>query len=114
MKAYISIPISGRPLIDAKCQAERIKAKLTEHGHECITPFDVCPESGKPYAYYMGKDIEALLAEDIDAVVFGNGFHNSKGCRLEHAAAEIYGKRIVYQSCFCFLDFTTLKAIANK
>ena len=39
MKAYISIPISGRPLIDAKCQAERIKAKLTEHGHECITPF---------------------------------------------------------------------------
>lgn len=49
MKAYISIPISGRPIIDAKCQAERIKAKLTEHGHECITPFDVCPESGKPY-----------------------------------------------------------------
>ena len=108
MKAYISIPISGRPLPDAKYQAECIKAKLTEHGHECITPFDVCPEYGKPYAYYRGKDIEAMLADDIDAVVFGSGFHDSKGCRLEHAAAQIYGKRIVYQSCFYFLDFTTL------
>lgn len=69
MKAYISIPISGRPLHEAKYQAECIKAKLTEHGHECITPFDVCPESG----------------------------------------AEIYGKHIVYQSSFYFLDFTTLQ-----
>ena len=108
MKLYISIPISGRPLHEAKHQAECIKAKLTEHGHECITPFDVCPEFGKSYAYYMGKDIEALLADDIDAVVFGNGFHNSKGCRLEHAAAEIYGKRIVYQSCFYMLNFDNL------
>lgn len=109
MKAYISIPISGRPLHDAKRQAEYIKAKLTEHGHECITPFDVCPESGKPYAYYMGKNIEDLLADDIDAVVFGSGFHDSKGCMLEYAAAEIYGKTIVHQAWFWYLDFTTLK-----
>ena len=46
----------------------------------------------------MGRDIEALLADDIEGVVFGRGFHNSKGCRLEHAAAEIYGKRIVGRS----------------
>jgi len=108
MKLYISIPISGRPLLEAKYQAEVIKAKLTPHGHECITPFDVCPESGKSYGYYMGRDIEALLADDIDGVVFGRGFHNSKGCQLEHAAAEIYGKRIVYQSCFYMLNFDTL------
>lgn len=114
MKAYISIPISGRPLHEAKHQAERIKAKLAEHGHECITPFDVCQEADKPYGYYMGKDIEALLADDIEAVVFGNGFHDSKGCMLERAAAEIYGKCIVYESCFHFLDFTTLKPIPIK
>lgn len=114
MKAYISIPISGRPLQDAKHQAECIKAEMTKHGHECITPFDICPESGKPYAYYMGKDIEALLADDIDAVVFGVGFHKSKGCRLEYAAAEIYGKRIVCETWFSFLDFTTLKPIPIK
>lgn len=59
-----------------------------------ITPFDVCPELDKSYGYYMGRDIEAMLAEDIEGVVFGCGFHNSKGCRPEHAAAQIYGKHI--------------------
>lgn len=114
MKLYISIPISGIPVLDAKHHAERIKARLEEHGHECVTPFDVCPDPDKPYNYYMGRDIEAILAKDIGGVVFGHGFHNSKGCRLEHAAAEIYGKRIVYQSCFYFLDLTTLKPIPIK
>ncbi len=108
MKLYISIPISGRPLYVAKYHAECIRAALTPYGHECITPFDVCPEVDKSYGYYMGRDIEALLAEDIEGVVFGNGFHNSKGCRLEHVAAEIYGKHIVYQSCFYMLDFNNL------
>ncbi|MDE6484518.1 MAG: DUF4406 domain-containing protein [Duncaniella sp.] len=108
MKLYISIPISGRPIPDAVHQAEIIKMKLEHHGHECITPFDVCPETGKPYAYYMGRDIEALLADDIEGVVFGYGFENSKGCQLEHAAAVIYGKHIVYQSTFYMLDFEKL------
>ena len=108
MKLYISIPITGRPLHEAKHQAEVIKAKLEPHGHECITPFDVCPEADKSYGYYMGRDIEALLADDIEGVVFGNGFHNSKGCQLEQAAAQIYGKHIVYQSCFYILDFDNL------
>lgn len=108
MKLYISIPISGRELHDAKYHAEAIKAKLKEHGHECITPFDVCHAPDRAYAYYMGRDIEALLGDDIDGVVFGAGFHESKGCRLEHAAAKIYGKRIIYQSTFYMLDFDTL------
>lgn len=108
MFLYISVPITGRPLHEANYQAEAIKAILEQHGHKCITPFDVCPESGKPYAYYMGRDIEALLAEDIDGVVFGAGSHDSKGCMLEHAAAQIYGKRIIYQSTFYMLDFDTL------
>lgn len=56
----------------------------------------------------MGRDIEALLAEDIEGVVFGAGFHDSKGCMLERAAAQIYGKHIIYQSTFYMLDFTSL------
>ena len=108
MKLYISIPISGRPAHEAKYQAECIKAELEPFGHECITPFDICPEADRTYAYYMGRDIEALLSDDIEGVVFGAGFHDSKGCMLEHAAAQIYGKHIVYQSMFYTLDFEKL------
>ena len=108
MKLYISIPITGRPLIEARHHAESLKAKLSEHGHQCITPFDICDEPNKPYAYYMGRDIETLLSDDIEGAVFGVGFHDSNGCRLEHAAAQIYSKHIVYESCFYMLDFKSL------
>lgn len=74
MKLYISIPITGRALHEANAHAEAIKAKLEPHCHECITPFDVCPDIGKPYAFYMGRDIEALLSDEVEGVVFGTGF----------------------------------------
>ena len=105
MKIYISIPITGRPIEEAKEHAEWLKSSLEAHGHKCITPFEVCPESGNTYAYYMGKDIEALLSDDIDAVVFGVGFHKSKGCQLELAAAHIYGKTIMEESPLGYLKF---------
>ena len=54
MKLYISIPISGRPLIEGRHHAERFKAKLSEQSHQCITPFDICDDPDKTYAYYMG------------------------------------------------------------
>ncbi|MBD5294441.1 MAG: hypothetical protein HDS20_06445 [Bacteroides sp.] len=37
MKRYISIPITGRELHQVKAQGVENKAKLTPHGHECIT-----------------------------------------------------------------------------
>lgn len=108
MKVYISIPITGLPIEEAKEHAEWLKASLEVHGHMCITPFEVCPEPGKPYAYYMGKDIEALLSDDIDAVVFGVGWSKSKGSKLEKQAATIYGKIVVFESAFRYLNFKTL------
>ena len=89
--------------------AQRIKNTLQAHGHECVTPFDVCSDPGKSYGYYMGRDIEALLSDDVDGIVMGYGWHKSKGCRLELAAARIYGKHIVKQSGFHRLDLETLK-----
>lgn len=108
MNLYISIPISGRPLHEAKAHAEALKARFTAHGHQCISPFDVCPESDLTYAEYMGRDIAALLDPAINGIVVGRNFQDSKGCNLELRAAEIYGKHIIYETCFHFLDFDTL------
>ena len=64
MKIYVSIPITGRPLDDAKAHAKAIAEQFAANGHDVITPFDVCPDSTKPYSYCMGRDIEALLVCD--------------------------------------------------
>lgn len=91
-KLYISLPISGYKLDAVLREAATYKALWQDEGYEALTPFDLSPESDKPYSYHMGKDIEGLL--ECDAVYFAPGWTNSKGCNLEYAAAKIYGKEI--------------------
>lgn len=93
MKIYVSLPITGIPIEEAKQKADSVKRKLSELGHNVVTPFDVCPEENKPYSYYMGKDIETII--DSDAIFLCDDWIESKGCMLEYYAARIYGK-IVY------------------
>lgn len=87
-KVYISLPITGYDIEERKRVADSAKARARAMGCEAITPFDVCPEEGKPYAYYMGRDIEALLGCDI--IYLCKGWEHSKGCCAEAAIATIY------------------------
>ena len=98
-RIYISIPISGHDLTEVKEDAEYKQNTLywayKPNEWEIITPFDVCPEPDKPYSYYMGKDIEALL--ECDAIYMCEGWQNSKGCMAEFEVAIIYGKKIMFE-----------------
>lgn len=93
MKVYISLPISGHDIDEVKRRAETVKERLQESGHEVITPFDVCTEEGRSYAYNMGKDIEALL--ECEAIYMDSGWHRSRGCMAEFEVAKVYGKEII-------------------
>ncbi|MDR0828793.1 MAG: DUF4406 domain-containing protein [Prevotellaceae bacterium] len=106
---YISVPITGR----AKCEitadieraAEFCVMKFVDFNREYINPLNIAAEVdrifkilklGEPYyGEYMGFDITELI-ERADTVVFCKDWQQSKGCRLEHAAAEIYKKEIFY------------------
>lgn len=99
MKIYISIPISGHDPEEQRAKAERFAKDIDAIGHDPINPFEVpappeyFDEKGR-YAYYMGFDIANLLW--CDAAYFSRGWEQSKGCQLEHTAAEIYGLKIYY------------------
>lgn len=92
MKIYISLPISGLNIARCEERANEVKRIIERKGHEAITPFDVCPDPDKPYSYYMGRDIEALL--ECDAILRCAGWSNSRGCSLESECAHIYHKKI--------------------
>lgn len=106
---YISIPITGHPVIEVKARAYELKEILKVEGWEVVTPFDVVPDEEiahiedpeAKYAYCMGKDIEKLLL--CDAVLFANGYPHSKGCLLEKQAAEVFKKLRLYE--FTGIDF---------
>ena len=94
MKVYISLPITGHPIDEVRKKADQAKQQLSDMGHEPVSPLDVSPDPDAPYAEHIGRDIAALLV--CDAALFLDGWRQSKGCRLEHAAAEIYEKKIFY------------------
>ena len=103
-RIYISIPISGHDIEEVKAKAIDISERLLwdvfelkkgRNRPDVITPFDVCHEPDKPYSYYMGKDIEALL--ECDAIFLCEGWQNSKGCMAEFEVARIYGKKIMFE-----------------
>ncbi|MBR5147741.1 MAG: DUF4406 domain-containing protein [Bacteroidaceae bacterium] len=103
MKTYISLPISGRSIEEAKAEADSAKKVFmqTFPQSEVITPFEIHPElpdmpPHEQYAYCMGRDIEVLLT--CDQIVMCPGWRNSKGCQAEHAIAEVYGLTISYMS----------------
>lgn len=93
-KLYISLPITGYPLDERKKMAEVWK-NIWCKKYEVITPFDVHTDNdgSKPYSYYMGKDIEALL--ECDLIYMVPGWVHSKGCNAEYQIAKIYGIEIL-------------------
>ena len=95
MKIYISLPITGHDIEEVEARCIFAKAVLEKKGHTPVSPLDVSTDPDATYAEHMGRDIAALL--ECDAVLFLEGYEDSRGCRLEHAAAEIYGKRIIYK-----------------
>lgn len=94
-KLYISLPITGYDLIAVKQQAEDYREIYEKEGYEVVTPFDIHPDADgtKPYSYYMGKDIEALL--ECDYIYLADGWEKSKGCNAEFEIAKIYGIEIL-------------------
>lgn len=95
MKIYISLPISGKDIEEVKLKARETAVLLEEDGHVPITPFEVSPNPNATYAEHMGKDIQALL--ECDAVMFLQGWHDSKGCLAEFEVAKIYGKKLIFE-----------------
>lgn len=89
-KVYISLPITGRSLDDVRTQIDEVSKLLRAHGYVPVSPLEIQPDLNAPYSELMGNDIKALL--ECDAVIFLDGWEKSKGCRLEHQAANIYHK----------------------
>lgn len=96
MKVYISLPITGHDIEQVDARLAFAKAILEKKGHTPVSPLELDHKDPEFYEAVIGTDITALLC--CDAVLFMDGWEASRGCRLEHAAAEIYGKEIIHES----------------
>lgn len=85
MNIYISVPISGRPIEEARNHADLVKSALSRKGHTATTPFDVYAGKNPTYEDYICYDLRAML--ECDAVYFCGGWEQSCGCNIEHDVA---------------------------
>lgn len=102
-KAMICQPMNG--LTDEEINAVREDSKqfLEANGYEVLdTYFDITEEDMKrggviniPVAY-LALSIAALA--EVDALYCVKGWHNYRGCKIEHDVAEAYGIEIITDS----------------
>lgn len=93
---YISLPMTGVDSAEIHRRIELAKSQIIARGDIPIAPTDLSAP-GTPYYTAMGYDISAIISDKVDMVLFLEGWDKSRGCRLEHAAARIYGKEVDYQ-----------------
>lgn len=92
MKIYISLPITGKDIEAVEASLLFAKGVIEQKGYTPISPLD--QDITQSYATLMGNDIRMLLLSD--AVVFLDGWEQSRGCQLEHCTALIYNKQRYY------------------
>lgn len=95
MKIYISLPISGCEA-QAREKADRIKMALSKKGHIVINPFEVYAGENPQYIDYLLADLREL--DKCDAIYLCKGWQQSKGCQLEREFAELYRKKLMFES----------------
>jgi hypothetical protein len=86
---YISGPMTGRPNLNYEA-FHAAAASLRAAGHGVFNPAETDGgDMTRPYAYYMRKDIAALL--DCTGVLVLDAWQESRGACLEVAVARAIG-----------------------
>lgn len=99
MKIYIAGPITHVDPLTAAEAFERAERLVEGYGHEALNPFKLVDQAEeRRYEEYLLDALHVVLLE-ADAVFMLHDWRQSKGARLEHAYAEIYGLPIYYRAC---------------
>jgi hypothetical protein len=88
-KIFVSQPMRGKTGDEISADRKRIEdAAKEKHGDVVFLDTYFKDFDGNALAF-LGKSISAL--SEADAAVFGTGWEDARGCRIEHACCEEYG-----------------------
>jgi hypothetical protein len=88
---YVSGPISGDTEGNIKKFASAVRA-LRARDYTVISPVEVCEALSVPdpedWAWYMRRDIEAMMQDEVQGIIMLPGWEYSEGARLELLIAK--------------------------
>lgn len=85
IKVYISLPIRGRDINEARQQADLVAAKISRLGHKPVNPFNIYAGKNPTREDHLCADLQVLMG--CDAIYMCEGWEKSQGCRIEHYVA---------------------------
>ena len=104
-KVFISLPVSGQERTLGESYTEADEWSFANYKDESIVTVaqsniqqmidDMASVPQDEYPKYMGEDIAKVL--ECDAILMCDGWENSKGCQLEHKAAELFDIEIIFK-----------------
>lgn len=95
-KLFISQPMNGKT--DEEIKAVRKQAiESAQNALECEVEvidsfFESAPHDAKPL-WFLGKSLQLLANADI--AYFAKGWHEARGCKIEHDCAVAYGIKTI-------------------
>lgn len=96
-KLFISQPMRDKTDEEIKAERAEIVKRVTERFGEVevIDSFieENSPDNANAGLWYLGKSLELLSV--ADCAYFAEGWHNYRGCKIEHECAVQYGVDIV-------------------
>ena len=95
-KLYLSGPISGVPLEEARARFAAVEADLRWQGYEVLNPFNNGLHWSDPWGDHMKADIKMLLEADI--IFMLEGWKESQGAQLELTIARALDMVILHQN----------------
>jgi hypothetical protein len=100
---YISGPITGTDMDDTKNKFVKVHNKLWGLGAAKVCnpiyfgkpPSDLSLDTSQKWEYYMKNSLRSLV--DCTTIVMMEGYHISKGARLEKFVAEQLGIKVLFE-----------------
>lgn len=96
MKIMISQPMKGKTNEEIREERKDLVKELESKGYEVVDTIfaENPPEDGDIAMFYLAMSINAM--SKVDAVVFMQGWENSRGCVAEEYIARKYNKFCKY------------------
>ena len=98
-KVYVALPMKGKATEEVIAEQEKLMARASEKlGEPCVLTeslsYHTDAGQDRPLPLECLAHGLARLAKS-DFVVFGHGWENARGCKIEHLCAEEYGVPIL-------------------
>ena len=98
IKLFISQPMKGRTDEEILAERERVAKEVQEVYEdevEVIDSFFAGEADDASPLELLGRSIQLMAGADL--VYFARGWEKTRGCKIEHACAEEYGKEVAVE-----------------